>query len=948
MDPDHNDNNNDGPDANEANDDNGFEDVPPPMDDDPNTHELGPTEAPEGEDAIPGVGEIEYEDEESGEGRDGGDDANEEEDEQYFEDGTDVLFLPADHPLMSRIQGALTKQLTDEHERRDLQLREKEEELKKMKKGREEVGVQLYGVQHQLAKMQLTFERTHDNFNIVQKYRVDSEKQLEVLQKQYEQRKEEADEQLKKVLRAQEELNQLNRTLKQVEEYNEVMKGEIATTRRAAYNVEEGVVNLERGKKKQDLLIDSMNEEIKRLNDNKTLYQAQLISQREETAAARDTLQEASKEIDKVVMSKKTLLSDWKNSIKDMRYKDSAFQTLKQLVKEKKKKTLRIDVEIVGAKKEIRAEQNISERLHQRQSKYVVERKFLGDKREQIMDDLKRLEEQKKMLKKSLNSTEGELQKLEIEKSEVMHQMATLEKSIMTLHSKTKKLRDDIVNYASQQTTIEKSSANLNKQTEGMYMEINKKEVEIEDIANEISRVKIDVLNTKTQNELLEKKFKSLKDELERKEKEVMQNENEINMNLADIQKKQLEVDKLNKQLGELSSSDKQASAVPLVAKRNNIEKEIGETEEEIDNIKKEWINNQTKFVTNQHTLIDNQTSNDHYKTKRIILEQKKMRLNQNFASQEKQIRQLEIALKNLDFDMNKQNDTFSSNLERQKNLKNENFNLENEFVQKLKELENESIKLENNIQNLKEEKADILAEIVEAERQILLWERKIQLEKEMQDTLDPNIGQSEIVAMKQEIHRMELRYEQLKKKQEQMIKDMERAVFKRETIQLKYLPKVEKKNAQDKTSQGKLSRQIANLKQTLKHTTESSIQLDSTIEDKVKELEQVNDEIDKATHNIENVEDQGHTNNMKLLSLKLDRQHNLFDLYKLQTQGKRYDEIANARFVPTVEEEAVEQAMEEQKNQNNRISDILNGVLNENGDLEPVLGKLVNWVADS
>ena len=56
------------------------------------------------------------------------------------------------------------------------------------------------------------------------------------------------------------------------------------------------------------------------------------------------------------------------------------------------------------------------------------------------------------------------------------------------------------------------------------------------------------------------------------------------------------------------------------------------------------------------------------------------------------------------------------------------------------------------------------------------------------------------------------------------MIKDMERAVFKRETIQMKYLSQVEKKNAQDKTSMGKLSRQIANLKQTLKHTTESQI----------------------------------------------------------------------------------------------------------------------------
>lgn len=92
--------------------------------------------------------------------------------------------------------------------------------------------------------------------------------------------------------------------------------------------------------------------------------------------------------------------------------------------------------------------------------------------------------------------------------------------------------------------------------------------------------------------------------------------------------------------------------------------------------------------------------------------------------------------------------------------MTNDNFNIENEFKQKLKELENESIKLENSIATLKEEKADILAEIVEDERQILLWERKIQLEKEMQDALDPNIGQTEIVAMKKEIHRMELRYE--------------------------------------------------------------------------------------------------------------------------------------------------------------------------------------------
>lgn len=188
-------------------------------------------------------------------------------------------------------------------------------------------------------------------------------------------------------------------------------------------------------------------------------------------------------------------------------------------------------------------------------------------------------------------------------------------------------------------------------------------------------------------------------------------------------------------------------------------------------------------------------------RTQKSILEQKKLRLNSQVQNHEKEIRQLEVAKNNLDFEMNKLNDLFYKNTDLQEKLKNDNFNIENEFKQKLKELENQSIRLENNIASLKESKADILAEIVEAERQILLWERKIQLEKEMQDALDPEIGQTEIVAMRKEIHRMKLRYETLRKRQEEMIKDMERSVFKRETIQLKYLPKVEKKNAQDKSS---------------------------------------------------------------------------------------------------------------------------------------------------
>jgi hypothetical protein len=67
--------------------------------------------------------------------------------------------------------------------------------------------------------------------------------------------------------------------------------------------------------------------------------------------------------------------------------------------------------------------------------------------------------------------------------------------------------------------------------------------------------------------------------------------------------------------------------------------------------------------------------------------------------SYEKDIRLLEVALKNLDFEMNKLNDLYYKNTAQQTKMTNDNF------------------KLENSIATLKEEKPDILAEIVEAER---------------------------------------------------------------------------------------------------------------------------------------------------------------------------------------------------------------------------------------
>jgi chromosome segregation ATPase len=224
-----------------------------------------------------------------------------------------------------------------------------------------------------------------------------------------------------------------------------------------------------------------------------------------------------------------------------------------------------------------------------------------------------------------------------------------------------------------------------------------------------------------------------LEEELKGKENEVSAVEELIKKNHTDISKKQLKVDRLNKEFAEVSkNSDGGENKGPLENQKKAIEQKINDLEMECLKVQKDWITNQSALIGFQGQLEEVRGLTDELNTKEMIMHKKKMRLNQQVESHNKRIRELEIAHKNLTFEMNKLNDLIYRHDSATAKLKDANFNIEIQFKQKLKALEKESIELENQITQLKEFKADTLGEIVEAERQILLWERKITLEKEM------------------------------------------------------------------------------------------------------------------------------------------------------------------------------------------------------------------------
>merc|ERR1719434_472816 len=221
--------------------------------------------------------------------------------------------------------------------------------------------------------------------------RLEDDNRLKVEQGAYDSRKGEVDESMKRLQKSQDELNQLNITLRQVEEYNEHMKAEIQVTRRATYKAEDHIKQIEKVKHKQDILIDQMNEDVKRMTEQKALLDAQLSAQKQETEAALTTLREASKEMDAIEFEKKQLMQQWRSSVVHMQRRDEALQNVQQALDEQQEAELAVENEIRGLQNSIRSEQERNEQLSSLRDRNDKEMTHLNSNMTAIKQDREKL-----------------------------------------------------------------------------------------------------------------------------------------------------------------------------------------------------------------------------------------------------------------------------------------------------------------------------------------------------------------------------------------------------------------------------------------------------------------------------------------------------------------------------------------------------------------------------
>jgi len=878
---------------------------------------------------------------------------------------------------MQGIQKSLYEQLERQRDRAQVEERETGNELGMLKKRKEEVGVELYGNQQQLARMQMALENLHNQYHGIGEARSAEEGVLSECKQRHAALKGGYTEKQKTLLKAQAELDTLTSTMRQVETYNDEMKSEIAITRRATYKAESSVAELEKAKQGQDLYIDQLNENVKSLQEEVMLYESQFGAQKSQTDEAKDILKETSGEMDLIVFEKKQLMVQWKASLINLTKRDEAVAAATKQVDQAKAEIQDMQSDLIGTRREIAAAQVVNEAGEALRDRLAKEMGSLEEQVGKILAERDVLAERYQMLQRSLAQTAEEEKNAGSIKEELKKKVDAVLQNILVVGRERQALEVATLSKANEKLTVAKAVKNYGKSMEDLKSRIHDREAESATVDNERSRVRVDQLNTDAHNAQLRELVNKAVGELSDKDKLIEKYQLEIRQRNDEIEKKMLKVDTLNRKYEKLLEAHRAAGGGegpllgPLEATIKSLKKDIADLQDESVGLQREWLADQTGLVDTSGESELLLERNAELRARASILTEKRMRTTKQIALVEAEIKGLDSSALSMQTDMARLNELIGVNGRQQEELLQQNSVTEMEFVAQLKELESKSVEAETRLRGTVEKKDELLDEIMEAERQLLLWEKKIQLEKETQAALDPSVGQGEVHAMEKEIHRMTLRAATLKGEKERLVKEIERGVHKRESLSLRFKGQEmgKKKQSGEGASKGlgaastkkgagsgggditraDLGKKLAGLKKAVRTTAQSSAEYDMALNERKTDVGLMTQQLEEHTAKYGSLEEAAAE-----LQATINRQ-----LYEKQ----RMAEVASKRHRSLKRYQALEQGQRQPVTESDqalidaRLSEAERGVLGVRkvisvlGDtfdhLGEVLGRVMELAAD-
>ncbi|XP_057632596.1 coiled-coil domain-containing protein 40 isoform X2 [Chionomys nivalis] len=812
------------------------------------------------------------------------------------DESAQLVVLDPDHPLMIRFQEALKSYLNRQIDKLKLDIQELDVATKQARVQRQELGVNLYGVQQHLARLQMQLEKSHDRHSLAACERRQKEEELQTTRALYNKTCMTANEERRRLAALQTEMESLALHLFYMQNIDQDVRDDIRVMKQVVKKTETEKMRAEIEKKKQDLFVDQLTERAHQLEENISLFEAQYLSQAEDTRILRKAVSEATTEIDTIVVEKKRILQQWTTSLVGMKHRNEAYRTVLDALRECEHQVKSIDGEIEAYKRSIMKEEEKNENLARLLNRSETEAMLVQKMTTQCLSKQEALQGEFNTYQLALQDTEEMLNKGSLEHSAVLSELQAVRQAVHQEQELRQKMDVSIMDKLQEHGTSSKMTKYFQQLLRKLQKENTNLVTHLSKLDGDIAQATLDITNTSCKVDMHKKTLAELDKEVKRLNDLITNSESEIVRRTILIERKQSLINFFNKQLEQIVSVLGGEEAGPLELEIKRLSKLTEEHNTGVAEAQMTWLRLQQELVQVTHEREEQMMSLDQLKKEMHIMEQKKLRVENKIEQEKKEQKEIHRHMKDLNNDLTKLNMLMDKNRCDSEQLQQSNLVAETEFVRTLKDAERETIQMEEKLRQLQEEKTTLLNSLVEAEHQIMLWEKKIQLAKEMRASVDSDTGQTEIRAMKAEIHRMKVKHGQLLKQQERMIQDMELAVSRRETIvvQAEGQRKIDKKTITRTDfhyQQNELRKKIRNTHKateecikTISELEESQKLLSSSLQEKQQSLSDMQADTDALEDEIN-----------KLTALK---RQNLLEIVALQTRAKYLQAVVEGKYV--------------------------------------------------
>ncbi|NWV90876.1 CCD40 protein, partial [Machaerirhynchus nigripectus] len=857
------------------------------------------------------------------------------------EEETELVVLDPEHPLMTRFQAALKNYLTKQIEQVNLDVHELRAAMKASKEQREELGVILFGAQQQLGQLEVELEKSHERYSQAAAARQQLEEELKGLRDAHKEICHNADDERKKVSAMQTQIENLALQLFYVQNMDQDMHHRVLLMKQSAKRAEAERIQAEVEKKKQDLLLDQLTRRVYELQEQIALFEAQLVAQAEDTKVTRQAVSEAGLEVQAINMEKKRLMDHWNSSLAGMKQRDEAYVVSQELLSNYRRDLKSLEGDIHGCGKSIRKEEEKNENLvtllNRSQNDASVTRKLIA----QCLLEQEALQVQTGTYTRVLQETEQALSRTKMDQAAHLNELLSIRKGIEKGTSVKEQLESEIMAKLQDQMMSNKAAKHFSQLAEKLRNRKSDLELHFYKVENDVAQIILNATNTSCRLTVHEKTLREVDKEIKNMNELIACQESEIAKSRLLADKKGGIICLYNKKLEMLLAQQGGQELGPLELEINQLNKEIEECSSEVMTLQKHWLNEQKELVKLTREREEQISSLDMLQKQIIIMQQRKLRMENEIQQEIKEQKDVERHMKNISNDLIKLNVLINKNNSSFEELQNGKIVTENEFLHSLKAAEKESVEMQERHDQLMEEKERLLNSLVEAEHQILLWEKKIQLAKEMREAADSLFEHGEIHDMKTEIRRMQVRYGQLLKQQETLIRAMEACVSHRETITnwAEAQSKVDKKHITKSDFQSRKEE----LKKKIRETQENIYECNQTIQ----ELEIIQESL-SATFSEKKQEFcqlQAETDSLILdmECLQNEKRWNLLELVAHQAHQKQLQVLKEGKYRTLCHTE--EACMNQQEKLQGRLQTI-NTIVQQIQEEQPQHQRALQWLS--